>query len=149
MLYNRDEINDHNLMDQLDFKILHKIGVIWEYHNKIIKSINNLTEYNFERTTVFTLQPTSKLYNLLSNRVCCPGVFNTRRDYISIFINIQQRDAVIFNLLDNNKHEPCDFNLDASGLLLSYSKETERILISLDHNIGNILNTKFDGDIQV
>ena len=28
ILYNMDEINDYNLIDQLDFKIEHKIGFI-------------------------------------------------------------------------------------------------------------------------
>merc|ERR1712112_568125 len=102
----------------LNFKMEQNKKLMWEYKSEIIKNVNTPALRDFEAKSSFTLDSTSKLYNVL-----------------------------VFDLTADTTISPYLFKLNAPNLrgLLPYDRQAEGVEITMDHKIGKSIDIKSNG----
>merc|ERR1719431_2435440 len=146
----------------LNFKVEHNGVVMWEYHSEAAKNINSATERSLDLKSSITLNPSSKLYNLLLTKYPL-GAFTTRENHLTIFVDrvhknrflpkfkihgeIKKDGSIVFDLLADTTGKPYEFELNAPNLrhLLPLDRKAEGIKVTVDHDIGHSLNIKSNG----
>ena len=146
----------------LNFKMTQSKALMWEYKSEIIQNVNTPALREFEAKSSFTLDPSSKLAQMLKAKYPL-GAFATRENYVHLKVDrahknlllpkfklhaeIKKDSAIVFDLTADTTGKPYLFKLNAPNLraLLPYERSAEGIEITVDHDIGKSIDIKSNG----
>jgi len=146
----------------LNFKMEQKKKLMWEYKSEIIKNVNTDALREFEAKSTFTMDPSSKLYEMIKAKYPL-GAFTTRENYVHLKVDkahtnlllpkfllhaeVKKDSALVLDLTADTFGKPYLFKLNAPNLraLLPYERSAEGIEITVDHDIGKSIDIKSNG----
>merc|ERR1712106_927955 len=116
----------------LNFKMEQKKKLMWEYKSEIIKNVNTDALREFEAKSAFTMDPSSKLYEIIKAKYPL-GAFTTRENYVHLKVDKAPTNLLLpkFLLHADTFGKPYLFKLNAPNLraLLPYERSAEGIEI--------------------
>merc|ERR1719348_2676553 len=146
----------------LAFKMLQSKTEMWAYKSEILTNVNTPALREFEAKSTITLNPASKLSQLLKAKYPL-GDFQLRENHVHLTVNKAQKNllfpkikleadikkdgASVFDLLFDTTGKPYLFKLNAPNLrpLLPVDRAAQGIEISVDHDIGKSIDIKSNG----
>merc|ERR1712123_92690 len=146
----------------LNFKMEQNKKLMWEYKSEIIKNVNTDALREFEAKSTFTMDPSSKLYEMIKAKYPLGG-FATRENYVHLKVDkahknlllpkflihaeVKKDSALVLDLSADTTGKPYLFKLNAPNLraLLPYERSAEGIEITVDHDIGKSIDIKSNG----
>merc|ERR1712123_276982 len=136
--------------------------LMWEYKSEIIKNVNTDALREFEAKSAFTMDPSSKLYEIIKAKYPL-GAFTTRENYVHLKVDkahtnlllpkfllhaeVKKDSALVLDFTADTFGKPYLFKLNAPNLraLLPYERSAEGIEITVDHDIGKSIDIKSNG----